>query len=434
MSLAGPKSQSLQKRAQKILPLGVNSNFRYWGDGLTPYVDKAKGAYLWDVDGRRFIDYRMAFGPIILGHAFDEVDAKVIEEIQRGSLFAMTGELEVEVAEMITAMCPAVEMVRFACSGTEATMHAIRVARAYTGRDIILKFEGNYHGFHDHTLWSTYAPTGAMGNARSPIPIPSSSGIPKSMREFIITVPFNDAEGFQRAMRSYGDQIAAVITEPCQGNCGGIEPQPGFLELIREETKKHGTVFILDEVKTGFRIANGGAQEYYGIQPDLATYAKALGNGYPVAAFGGSREIMSIIGHGVAQGGTYTNNKAGIAAAYATLKLLQTKPILKSIEGRGKRLMDGLKEIFEDNDISAVFSGYPAMFSFAFGVDAVTCQRDWVTSDQSMYEELIAKAIDRGVMPDNDAREPWFLCYSHSDADIDETLNVYAEIVKEVKK
>lgn len=434
MSLAGPKSQSLQKRAQKVLPLGVNSNFRYWGEGLTPYVDKAKGAYLWDVDGRRFIDYRMAFGPIILGHAYDEVDAKVIEEIQRGSLFAMTGELEVEVAEMIAAMCPAVEMVRFACSGTEATMHAIRVARAYTGRDIILKFEGNYHGFHDHTLWSTYAPVASYGNARSPIPVPASSGIPKSMREFIITLPFNDAEGFQRAMRSYGDQIAAVITEPCQGNCGGIEPQPGFLELVREETKKHGAVFILDEVKTGFRIANGGAQEYYGIQPDLATYAKALGNGYPVAAFGGSREIMSIIGHGVAQGGTYTNNKAGVAAAYATLKLMQTQPILKSIEQRGKRLMDGLKEILEDNDIPAVFSGYPAMFSFAIGVDAVTCQRDWSKSDQGMYEELIAKAIDRGVMPDNDAREPWFLCYSHSDADIDETLNVYAEIVKEVKK
>jgi glutamate-1-semialdehyde 2,1-aminomutase len=434
MSLAGPKSQSLQKRAQKVLPLGVNSNFRYWGEGLTPYVDKAKGAHLWDVDGRRFIDYRLAFGPIILGHAYDEVDAKVIEEIQRGSLFAMTGELEVEVAEMIAAMCPAVEMVRFACSGTEATMHAIRVARAYTGRDIILKFEGNYHGFHDHTLWSTYAPIAAYGNARSPIPVPASSGIPKSMREFIITLPFNDAEGFERVMRSYGDQIAAVITEPCQGNCGAIEPQPGFLELIREETKKHGTVFILDEVKTGFRIANGGAQEYYRINPDLATYAKALGNGYPVAAFGGSREIMSIIGHGVAQGGTYTNNKAGIAAAYATLKLMQTQPILKTIEQRGKRLMDGLREIFEDNDIPAVFSGYPAMFSFAFGADKVTCQRDWAKSDQAMYEELIAKAIDRGVMPDNDAREPWFLCYSHSDVDIDETLNVYAEIVKEVKR
>jgi len=434
MSLAGPKSQSLQKRAQKVLPLGVNSNFRYWGEGLTPYVEKGKGAYLWDVDGRRFIDYRMAFGPIILGHAYDEVDAKVMEEIQRGTLFAMTGELEVEVAEMITAMCPAVDMVRTACSGTEATMHAIRVARAYTGRDIILKFEGNYHGFHDHTLWSTYAPVEALGNSRSPIPVPSSSGIPKSMREFIITLPFNDAEGFERTMRSYGDQIAAVITEPCQGNCGAIDPLPGFLELVRKQTKEHGTVFILDEVKTGFRIANGGAQEYYGIQPDLATYAKALGNGYPVAAFGGSREVMSIIGHGVSQGGTYTNNKPGIAAAYATLKLMQTKPILKTIEQRGKRLMDGLKEIFEDNDIPAVFSGYPAMFSFAIGADKVTCQRDWAESDQALYLTLAEKAIERGVMPDHDAREPWFLCYSHSDADIDETLNVYAEIVKEAKK
>jgi glutamate-1-semialdehyde 2,1-aminomutase len=434
MSLVGPQSQSLQKRAQKVLPLGVNSNFRYWGEGLTPYVEKGKGAYLWDVDGRRFIDYRMAFGPIILGHAFDEVDAKVMEEIQRGALFAMTGELEVEVAEMIVAMCPAVEMVRMACSGTEATMHAIRVARAYTGRDIILKFEGNYHGFHDHTLWSTYAPVETYGNARSPIPVPSSSGIPKAMREFIITLPFNDAEGFERVMRSYGDQIAAVITEPCQGNCGAIDPQPGFLELVRKLTKEHGTVFILDEVKTGFRIANGGAQEYYGISPDLATYAKALGNGYPVAAFGGSREIMSIIGHGVSQGGTYTNNKPGIAAAYATLKLMQEKSILKTIQQRGKRLMDGLKDILEDNDIPAVFSGHPAMFSFAIGVDKVTCQRDWAKSDQDMYLALVEKAIEKGVMPDHDAREPWFLCYSHTDADIDETLNVYAGIVKEVKK
>ena len=434
MSLVGPQSQSLQERAQKVLPLGVNSNFRYWGEGITPYVDRAKGAYLWDVDGRRYIDYRMAFGPIILGHAYDEVDAKVTEEIRRGVLFAMTGELEIEVAEMMVAMCPALDMVRLACSGTEATMHAIRVARAYTGRDIILKFEGNYHGFHDHTLWSTYAPIEALGNRRSPIPVPSSSGIPKAMREFIITLSFNDAEGFERVMRSYGDQIAAVITEPCQGNCGGIEPQPGFLELIRKQTQEHGTVFILDEVKTGFRIANGGAQEYYRIKPDLATYAKALGNGYPVAAFGGSREIMSIIGHGVAQGGTYTNNKPGVAAAYATLKLMQEKPILKTIEKRGKRLMDGLKEIFEDNDIPVVFSGYPAMFSFAFGVDKVTCQRDWDKSDQAFYLKLTEKAIERGVMPDHDAREPWFLCYSHSEADIDETLNVYAEIVKNVHR
>lgn len=430
----GSKTQSLQQRAQKVMPLGVNSNFRFWGDGITPYVEKAKGGYLWDVDGKKYIDYRMAFGPIILGHAYDEVDQKVIEEIQRGILFAMTGELEIAVAEMIVEMSPAIDMVRTACSGTEATMHAIRVARAFTGRDLILKFEGNYHGMHDHALWSTYAPVEAYGNRRSPIAVPGSSGIPKGMREFIITLPFNDFEGFERVMKSYGDQIAAVITEPCQGNCAAINPQDGFLQLIRGETEKYGCVFILDEVKTGFRIANGGAQEYYRIKPDLVTYAKALGNGYPVAAFGGKSEIMSIIGHGVAQGGTYTNNKPGIAGAYATLSLLKSKPILKTIEKRGQRLMDGLKEIFEENDIPVVMTGYPAMFSFSLNIDSIACQRDWVNSDQDLYIELADKAIARGVMPDRDAREPWFLCYEHSDADIDETLNVYAEIVKEVKK
>ncbi len=434
MSLVGATSVELQQRAERVLPLGVNSNFRYWGPRMTPYVKKAKGGYLWDVDGQRFIDYRLAFGPIILGHAFDEVDAKVVEEVASGVLFAMTGELEIQVAEMVSQMAPAMEMLRLACSGTEATMHAIRVARAYTGREIILKFEGNYHGFQDHTLWSTYAPVEAYGNRRSPIPVAASSGIPKVLRELVITLPFNDFEGLERTMRSYGDQIAAVITEPCQGNCGAIEPQPGFLELISRECRRHGTIFILDEVKTGFRIANGGAQEFYGIQPDLATYAKAMGNGYPIAAFGGRREIMSIIGHGVAQGGTYNNNKVGVAAAYATLCLLRERPILRSIQERGQRLMTGLKEIFEENDIPVVVSGYPAMFSFALGVEDVTCQRDWNESDKDLYLRLVEMAIERGVMPDHDPREPWFLCYQHSDADVDETLNVYADIVKQVKQ
>jgi glutamate-1-semialdehyde 2,1-aminomutase len=434
MSIAGPKSQALQKRAEQVLPRGVNSNFRYWGDGVTPYVDHAKGAHLWDVDGRRFIDYRLAFGPIILGHAHDEVDSAVIEELKKGTLFAMTGELEIRVAELIRELVPAMEMVRLACSGTEATMHAIRVARAYTGREVILKFEGNYHGFHDYTLWSTYAPVEAYGNPRSPIPVPSSSGIPSALRDLIITLPFNDFEGFERVMRSRGEQIAAVITEPCQGNCGGITAKPGFLELIRKSTQEHGAIFILDEVKTGFRIANGGAQEALGISPDMATYAKALGNGYPIAAFGGKREIMSILGHGVGQGGTYTNNKPGVAAAHATLSLLKTRPILKQIEARGRKLMDGLKDIFEDNGIPVVMSGFPAMFSFALGVQEVTCQRDWDKSDKALYVKLVEMAIERGIMPDIDAREPWFLCHGHSDKDVEDTLQVYAELVKVAKR
>ncbi|GAB4504050.1 MAG: glutamate-1-semialdehyde 2,1-aminomutase [Anaerolineales bacterium] len=429
-----PKSSTLQKRAQQVTPLGVNSNFRYWGQGVTPYVQQGKGGYLWDVDGNRYIDYRMAFGPIILGHAVEEVDDKVAEEIRKGVLFAMTGELEVEVAEMMISMVPGLEMVRLACSGTEATMHAIRVARAYTGRDLVLKFEGNYHGMHDHTLWSTYAPAESYGNYRSPIPVPASSGIPKGMGDLIITLPFNDAEGFERIMRSYGEQIAAVITEPCQGNCGAILPQPGFLELIREETQKHGTVFILDEVKTGFRIANGGAQEYYHLTPDLVTYAKALGNGYPVAAFGGSRAIMSIIGHGVAHGGTYTNNKPGVAAAWATLKMLKEKPVLKTIERRGRRLMEGIDQILTEEGLVHCMNGYPAMFSYAIGVEKTSNQRMWNESDKGFYLELVDALIERGVMPDHDAREPWFLCYAHSDQDIDDTLSIFREAVKASKK
>jgi glutamate-1-semialdehyde 2,1-aminomutase len=429
-----PKSQLMQTRAFKSLPLGVNSNFRYWGDGITPYVAKAKGAYLWDVDGNRYIDYRLAFGPIILGHSFDAVNEKVHAEIDQAVLCAMTSELELEVAEMMIEMCPCVELVRLACSGTEATMHALRVARAYTGREIIIKFEGMYHGFQDYTLFSTYSPAEAYGNINNPIPIPSSSGIPKPLNNLIITVPFNNFDVLDKTLRRVGYEVAAIIAEPCMGNCASIEPVPGFLEYIRNKCTEYGIVFILDEVKTGFRIAKGGAQEYYHLVPDMATYAKALGNGFPVAAFGGKKEIMSVIGKGVAQGGTYNNNKPGVAAAYATLKLLKEQPILEVIEKRGKRLMQGFMDIFKLAGIPASVNGYPAMLSFAVGAEKVIAQRDWQETERDYYLRLVDYAIDRGVMPDHDPREPWFLCYSHSESDIDETLNVMSDAVKNVNR
>jgi glutamate-1-semialdehyde 2,1-aminomutase len=434
LKLAWQKSNALQKRGLKVMPLGVNSNFRYWGEGITPYMQKAKGAYLWDVDGNRYIDYRMAFGPIILGHAFDEVNEKVKLEIDLGTLSAMTYELEIETAEKFIEMCPCVDMVRFACSGTEATMHAIRLARAYTGRERIIKFEGMYHGFQDYTLWSTYAPTEAYGNYRNPISIPSSSGIPRQLNDLIITLPFNNSEVLEKTLFSFGEQVAAIILEPCMGNCGAILPQKDFLQFIRKQCDKYGIVMILDEVKTGFRIANGGAQEYYKIKPDLATYAKAFANGYPLAAFGGKKEIMSIIGYGVAQGGTFTNNKPGVAAAWSTLSILKREPILKTIEKRGKRLMEGIGTIFMDSAIPFCMNGYPAMFSFAVGVEKVTDQRTWNEGEKEFYLSLIEAMIQRGVMPDHDPREPWFLCYSHNDADIDITLEVVREAVKEVKR
>jgi len=434
MAIPFDKSRALQQSAQRSIPLGVNSNFRYWGEGITPYVQRAKGCYLWDVDDNRYIDYRLAFGPIILGHAYEEVNAKVHEENDKGVLFAMTSEIELKVMEKIIAMCPAIEMARLACSGTEATMHAIRVARAYTGREKVIKFEGMYHGFQDYTLFSTYAPPEAYGNYRSPIPVPASSGIPRALNELIITLPFNDQEVLEKTLRSIGFQVAAVIAEPCMGNCGAILPLPGFLQFIREKCTEYGIVFILDEVKTGFRIANGGAQEYYGIDPDMSTYAKALGNGYPIAAFGGKRSVMEIIGRGVAQGGTYNNNKPGVAAAYATLSILQTQPILSTIAQRGQRLMDGLKKIFDEANIPVCINGYPAMFSFAVGLEKVCNQRDWNESEKDYYLRLVDAAIQRGVMPDHDPREPWFLCYMHCEPEIDETLNVMQDVVNKVKR
>jgi glutamate-1-semialdehyde 2,1-aminomutase len=434
MTIKNEKSQNLQRRATGIIPLGVHSNFRYWGEGITPYVDRAKGGYLWDVDGNCYIDYRLAFGPVIIGHAYDEVDAFVRGEIDKGCLFAMTSELEIEVAEKIVSLCPATEMVRFACSGTEATMHAIRIARAYTGREIIVKFEGMYHGFQDYALFSTYSPAETYGNRNSPVPIPSSSGIPKALHNLVVTLSFNDFDLLEKTFKRLGYQIAAVIVEPCMGNCGALEPMDGFLELIQKKCKEYGAVFILDEVKTGFRIARGGAQEYFHLDPDLSTYAKCLGNGYPIAAIGGKKEIMSIIGHGVAQGGTYNNNKCGVAAAYATLNLIQTQPILESIEKRGRQLMAGIQTVFDDANIQVHINGYPAMFSFVIGCEKPHNQRQWDKSDRDMYMTIIKGCIEHGVMPDPDPREPWFLCYSHSEEDINKTLNVMNDVVNQVKQ
>ncbi|MCE5207094.1 MAG: aspartate aminotransferase family protein [Chloroflexi bacterium] len=425
------RSVDVQQKAKELMPLGVNSNFRYWGEGITPYVERGKGCYLWDVDGNRYIDYRMAFGPIILGHADERVDQLVHAEIDKGVLFAMTNEMEISVAEMMIAMCPAVEMVRFACSGTEATMHAIRVARAYTGRDVILKFEGAYHGFHDYTLWSTYAPAESYGNINSPIPVAASSGIPSAIRDLVITLPFNNFEVLEKTLRSHGHQIAAIIAEPCLCNCGAIEPQPGFLKFIQDKCEEYGIIFILDEVKTGFRVANGGAHELYNLQPDLVTYAKSLGNGYPIAAFGGRKEVMSVIGHGVAQGGTFNNNRPGVAAAYATLQILQNEPVLKTVAERGARLMRGLQSIFDEAGIPVCMNGYPSMFSFAIGIEKPTDQRSWSRSDKDFYLRLMDESIQRGVMPDHDPREPWFLCQAHTDEIIDETLNIWRDVVKE---
>jgi glutamate-1-semialdehyde 2,1-aminomutase len=427
------KSQAMIKRAEKVIPRGVSSNFRYWGEDETPAVSRAQGAYLWDADGNRYIDYRLGFGPVILGHAHEAVDNHVREALSDGTVYALTTEREIRVAEKVIEMCPGVDMLRFANSGSEATMHAIRVARAYTGRDKVIKFEGQYHGMYDYVLWSTAGTeTSMMGSPRSPVPVASTSGIPKGIRELIVTLPFNDFETLERTVKQSWFDVACVIVEPMMGNVASIEPQPGYLEHIRKLCDEYGIVFIMDEVKTGFRVSPGGAQELYGMLPDLATFAKSMGNGYPVAAFGGKREIMDIVGQGVAHGGTYTANTVAMAAAEKTLEILTTTDALDVVAERGKQLQKGLSDILEAHSLPFVFTGHPSMFGVHFVESEPKDFRDWSASNHALYDAILEALVKRGAMPDPDSRDPWFFSSAHSEQDIADTLAAFEEAVKEV--
>ncbi|MCK4898292.1 MAG: aminotransferase class III-fold pyridoxal phosphate-dependent enzyme, partial [Anaerolineales bacterium] len=279
MSLQGKKTQTTFERGKKVIPHGVNSNFRYWGDEDTLVIERGEGTYVWDMDGKRYIDYRLGFGPVILGHAYPPVVERVQEALGGGNIFAWTTPYEISVAERITRMCN-VDKVRLTNTGTEATMHALRVARAHTGREKFIKFEGQYHGMADYFMFSTASSyRGALGSRRSPIPSPNTSGIPKAINQYVLSVAFNDFEGLERAVADNWGDLATIIVEPMLGNSASIMPQPGFLEKIRELCDQYGIVMFFDEVKTGFRVANGGAQELFGMQADLVTYAKAMGNG-----------------------------------------------------------------------------------------------------------------------------------------------------------
>jgi len=430
------QTRALFKKAKQFIPQGVNSNFRYWGDEDTLVVTRGEGAYIWDADENQYIDYRLAFGPIILGHAYPPVVERVTKAIKDGTIFAWTIPLEIQVAERIVRMT-GVDKVRLSNTGTEATMHALRIARGYTGRERFIKFEGQYHGMYDYVLFSTAGtPVGALGSRRNPINVQSSSGIPDGIRHYVMNLPFNDLERLEETVEARWHELAAIFVEPLLGNAAGIMPQPGWLEKIRELCDRYGIVLIFDEVKTGFRIANGGAQEYFGVRADLVTYAKAMGNGFPIAAIGGKKRVMEVIGDGsVAHGGTYTGNAVGVAAADATLEILETEPVIETLFERGQRLMDGIHEILNRADIPHFVTGLPPMFSFILGVDEEPIDfRDYCAGDDPLYERLAMALLDRGVMLDCDGREPWFLCYSHGEQEIADTLTAFEEAVKDVKR
>ena len=429
------QTQAMFQRAKAVMPWGVSSNFRYWGETETPVITRGQGAYIWDADGNRYIDYRLGFGPIILGHADPRVNQSVVDAIGNSTVFAHTQPLEIEVAERMTRMCPGVDKVRFANSGTEATMHALRIARAYSNREKFIKFEGGYHGFHDAVLFSTpMSPLKSLGSARSPLAAQNSSGIPEAMRGLVISLVYNDLELLERTVRARYHEIAAILVEPISGNMTGIMPVPGFLELIRKLCDEYGIVMIMDEVKTGFRIARGGAAEYFGVHGDIMTYAKSLANGYPLAAIGGSDAVMGAIEPGVlAHGGTYCGNAVGAAAARATLDILAETDALEQIQARGTRLMQGLDEIFTEAGLEHDITGVPAMFGLTLQpqVKPVRNYRDTCRSNPDLYERLAGAMRQRGVEVEPDWREPLFLCAALTPADVEETLNVVNDALKE---
>ena len=435
MSMQGEKTRALYKQALKVIPHGVNSNFRDWGDD-TLVIARGEGAYIWDADGKRYIDYRLGFGPIILGHAYPQVVRKVQEAIQGGTAFAWTTPLEISVCERITRMCN-VEKVRLTNTGTEATMHALRIARAYTGREKFIKFEGAYHGQSDYFMFNTASANLKMiGSPRNSINAPMTSGIPKAITQYVINLPFNDLEMLEKTIRAHWWDLAAIITEPILGNSGGILPQDGFLQKLRQLCDEYGIVMILDEVKTGFRIAKGGAQEYFDVRADLVTYAKAMGNGFPIAAIAGKEDILMTIHPGeLAQAGTYSGNVVGTAAADSTLQILENEPVFETLQRRGQMLMSGISEILTEAGIPHALTGLPAMFGILLGKNEPPKDfRGYLRGDAALYEEISMELNRRGIQPDSDSREPWFLSYSHSQEDIDQTLNTFNDVVKSVKQ
>ncbi len=434
MTHATDKTKAFFERARQVMPFGVSSNFRWWGEGNDIGVARAEGAYIWDFDGNRYIDYRLGFGPVILGHGHSAVVESVSEAIKNGTIFAFTHEPEVKVAERMVEMCPGVEQIRFANSGSEATMHALRIARSHTGREKIVKFEGQYHGMHDYVLFSTASsPVPAMGHRRSPIPAPTSSGIPKAIHSLVITLPFNDSDALEHTVKQTWGDVAGIIVEPILGNLGSIMPQPGWLENIRSLCDEYGIVMIMDEVKTGFRVAPGGAQEFFGVLADLVTYAKAMGNGFPIAAIGGRREVMDSVGPGrTALGGTYCGNVVATAAADATLEIIAQGEALEVIEARGKALMKGISRILADADVAHHVLGVPAMFGIALCEEEPIDYRTWASSDNELYEKIMMALVHRGAVPDPDGREPWFLCAALSEKDVEDTLNYFEDAVKAV--
>lgn len=422
-SLSG--SQRSRQRLSETMPLGVTDNYQFWGD-TTLIVEDAMGGSIRDVDGNRYDDFRLAYGPIILGYQDARVDGHVRSALNQGVLYGLSSQRTLSVAELIAGLVPNLDMVRFANTGSEAVMTVLRLARAFTKREHLIVIEGAFHGLFDWVMWRSDVEAWNPAKASSPKVEAFGAGIPQALREYIHFVPFNDAEAIRQEFKAHPSAISAVLIEPILGNSCAIAPEDGYLASIRKICDEFGALLIFDEVKTGFRVARGGAVELYGTIPDLWTFAKALGNGYPVAAFGGRHDIMDLIHPfpgGVMHGGTYTGHIVGLAAAEATLRIIKETPALETIAQTGRSLQQGMRAIFGRLGIPHHFTGHPAMFGVMFCETPLRSYRDWQKVNNQLYQKWANHLLDLGILIEPDSREPWFICEAHGQTEIGNVLD-----------
>lgn len=424
------KSAQAIEQNSRWIPGGVNSSFRL-GIAPTPLVfDRGEGACLHDIDGNRLIDYYLGMGPMILGHRPQAVVDAVTAQLERGILFAGQTDVEAEAARLVCEMVPSAEQVRFGSSGSEVDQAALRLARAATGRRKVIKFEGHYHGWFDNVLWSTAPGADVVGPADAPLLVGGSKGQLPETSETLTVLPWNNLEILEAYLKA--NDVAAVIMEAAMCNQGAIQPAEGYLEGVRAACDRHGTILIFDEVITGFRLGAGGAQELFGVTPDLSTFGKAIANGFPVAALAGRADLMGLFSSGgVLHGGTYNAQPVAMAATVATLKSL-TPALYAKIGRAGEILMEGFREIFASEGITAQVNGFGQVFHVALGLEApARSYRDLLQIDKPAYVALTTALIQRGVRPLE--RGAWFLSSEHNDALLAETLDVMRDAVRALK-
>ena len=422
------RSNNHFRKANSKLPLGVASNFRYWGDDKTIYVSRGKGARIWDIDGNEYIDYRLGYGPAILGYADPRVDEAAREGMEIGGVFALATEMEYEVADRISRMVPAAELVRFSNSGTEAVMAALRIARAHTGKDEHIVMEGGYHGVFNEVLWYTDVEEWTPKDGEPEI-LPYGEGVPAIVKRLFHTVPLNDANAVEDVLRKHHQDIGAFLIEPIMGNCCALTATREYMQDVRSLCDRYGVLLVIDEVKTGFRVAKGGVQELLGVKADLCTFAKAMGNGYPISVVAGREDIMRNVGDGVVHGGTFTGHSVPLAAANRTLQILDETDALAKIERYGRDLQAGLRKILSARGIAHCFTGHPSMTGLFFSETPPRDYRDWVNTDYEFYDTLAPELHELGVLVEPDSREPWFMCEAHDVKCLEETLDKFERAV-----